>query len=66
MKSDKINISYFYLGAVLEAEAFDTHGDESASENLNHYLNFITGEGATYKVLIHFYQATFFVTCSSF
>ena len=44
MKSDKINISYFYLGAVIWAEAYDTHGDESAGENLNHRLNFITGE----------------------
>lgn len=31
-------------GAVLEAEAFDTHGQESAGENLKLYLNAIRGD----------------------
>lgn len=45
---------------MLDAEAFDTHGQESAGENLKLYLNSIKGEWVTSKFLLHFYQQHFF------
>ena len=41
---NQTNISYYYVGAVLGVEAFDTHGDASAGERLRDYLNSISGE----------------------
>jgi len=38
------NTSYYHVGAVLGAEAFDTHGEASAGENLRGYLNSINGD----------------------
>jgi len=38
------NILHIYLGDVLDAKAFDTHGDENAGKNLRDFLNSIAGE----------------------
>ena len=38
------NILQFFPGNVLDAKAFDTHGDENAGKNLGNFLNSITGE----------------------
>lgn len=47
------NILHIYLGDVLDAKAFDTHGDENAGKNLRDFLNSITGEWVTSKYLLH-------------